>query len=124
MSTARWLTNHCAGSANRPKRANAVALSWVLHDWNDENCRRILRNCYDALPAGGALLINESVLNDDRSGTDFGVLMSLHMLVLCEPGARERTEAEYRGLLEETGFEVEKLVRLAAPRDLLVARKK
>ena len=50
--------------------------------------------------------------------------MSPHMLVLCEPGARERTEAEYAALLEETGFEVEKLFRLDAPRDLLIARKK
>jgi O-methyltransferase domain/Dimerisation domain len=106
-----------------PAGADAIALSWVLHDWNDDNCRKILRNCHDALPAGGALLITETVLNNDGSGTKFGLLMSLHMLVLCEPGARERTEDEYRTLLEETGFTVEKLVRLDAPRDLLIARK-
>ncbi|SPE27939.1 putative O-demethylpuromycin-O-methyltransferase [Candidatus Sulfopaludibacter sp. SbA3] len=106
-----------------PAGADVITLGWVLHDWNDDNCRRILRNCYDALPSGGALLIVESVLHDDHSGTPFGVLMSLHMLVLCEPGARERTQAEYRTLLEETGFRMETLVRLPAPRDLLIARK-
>ena len=106
-----------------PAGADAIALSWVLHDWSDESCRRILRNCHAALPPGGALLITETVLNDDRSGTPFGLLMSLHMLLLCEPGAKERTEAEYRKLLSETGFEVVRLVRLNAPRDLLVARR-
>ena len=106
-----------------PKGADVIALGWVPHDWNDENCRKILRHCYDALPAGGRLLILESILKDDLSGTDFGVLMSLHMLVVCEPGARERSEREFGALLEETGFKVESLVRLAAPRDLLVARK-
>jgi len=55
--------------------------------------------------------------------TPFGVAMSLHMLLLCEPGARERTEDEYRTLLEESGFEMVKVVRLNAPRDLLIARK-
>jgi hypothetical protein len=106
-----------------PDGADAISLAWVLHDWNDEHCRQILRNCHTALPAGGTLLITESVLNPDRAGTAFATLMSLHMLLLCEPGARERTEAEYAELLGATGFRVEGLVRMAAPRDLLVARK-
>jgi hypothetical protein len=104
-----------------PEGADAISLSWMLHDWNDEHCRQILRRCHAALPAGRALLITESVLEADRSGTPFATLMSLHMLVLCEPGARERTEAEYAELLEATGFRVERLVRLNAPRDLLIA---
>ena len=52
-----------------PAGADAIALSWVLHHWNDDNCRRILRHCHDALPVGGALLISESVLQNDGSGT-------------------------------------------------------
>jgi hypothetical protein len=48
--------------------------------------------------------------------------MSLHMLVLCEPGARERNEAEYAGLLADTGFGIERLLRTGAPRDFLIAR--
>jgi len=105
-----------------PGGADVVTLSWVLHDWNDEHCRQILRHCHAALPRGGTLLITESVLNPDHSGTSFAILMSLHMLLFCEPGASERTEAEYTELLESTGFRVERLVRMT-PRDLLVARK-
>ena len=106
-----------------PDGADAVCLSWVLHDWDDEHCRQVLRHCHAALPAGGTLLITDSVLNPDRSGTPFATLMSLHMLLVCEPGARERTEMEYSELLESTGFRVERLVRMSAPRDLLVAKK-
>jgi hypothetical protein len=106
-----------------PEGADAITLAWVLHDWNDEHCRRILRNCHAALPKGGALIITESVLNADGSGAPFATLMSLHMLVLCEPGARERTEAEYADLLADTGFGIERLLRTGAPRDFLIARK-
>ena len=106
-----------------PSGADAIILSVILHDWNDDNCRTILRNCFQALPSQGVLLIRECVLNDDYSGSLFGVLMSLHMLVVCEPGARERREREYRSLLEETGFRDVEVIRLAAPRDLIIARK-
>ena len=71
----------------------------------------------------GVLLISETVLNNDLSGTQFGVLLSLHMLVVCEPGAKERSEAEYRTLLEEAGFRDIEVARLGAPRDLIIARK-
>ncbi len=106
-----------------PPGADVICLSWILHDWNDQHCLQILRHCYNALPSGGALLITESVLEDDRGGTPFAVTMSLHMLAFCESGARERTPAEYRALLEGAGFQMEKVVRLPAPRDLLIARK-
>jgi 2-polyprenyl-3-methyl-5-hydroxy-6-metoxy-1,4-benzoquinol methylase len=106
-----------------PLGADVITLSWILHDWGDENCRKILRNCFEALPSKGVLLISENVLNNDLSGTQFGVLMSLHMLVVCEPGAKERNEDEYGSLLEETGFRNIEVVRFDAPRDLIICRK-
>ena len=105
-----------------PSGADVITLSWILHDWNDDHCRQILRNCHAALPPGGVLLLIENVLEPDGSGSPFSTLMSLHMLVLCEPGARERTQSQHADLLRETGFRVERLVRME-PRDLLVARK-
>jgi len=106
-----------------PSGADVITLSWILHDWSDENCRAILRNCFDALPSKGAILVSETVLNNDSSGTLFGALLSLHMLVVCESGAKERSEAEYRSLLKATGFVEVEIMRLGAPRDLIVARK-
>jgi hypothetical protein len=106
-----------------PRGADAIVLSWILHDWSDSQCRTILRNCFEALPPGGVLLVSELVLQEDGTQRPFGNIMNMHMLIACDPGARERTEAEYRGLLEANGFEQVKLTRLSGPRDLLVARK-
>jgi acetylserotonin O-methyltransferase len=107
-----------------PQGADIIVLGHILHDWSDENCRIILKNCYEALPAGGVLLVSEKVLNDDFSGERYALLMDLHMLLCCEPGARERSEAHYRSLLEDTGFVQIDVVRLDAPRDMVIARKR
>jgi hypothetical protein len=65
----------------------------------------------------------EKALDNDFSGSRFALMLSLHMLIVCEPGARERIEAEYRSLLEEAGFQDTEIIRLDAPRDLIIARK-
>jgi hypothetical protein len=106
-----------------PVGADVITLGWILHDWGDENCRKILRNCFSALPSGGVLLINEAVLQDDFSGSRWAALLSLHMAIVCEPGARERNAAEYRTLLEAAGFSGIEVVRYGGMRDLVVARK-
>ena len=106
-----------------PRGADVIILGHVLHDWSDASCGKILRNCFEALPANGVLLICEKVLNEDFSGSTFTLMKDLTMLVGCEPGARERTEAEYRSLLEESGFKLAEVIRMDAPRDLVVARK-
>jgi len=76
------------------------------------------------LPGRGTLLISESVLNPDFSASTFALMKDLTMKVACESEDRVRTEAEYRSLLDETGFDFVELIRLDAPRDLVVARKK
>jgi hypothetical protein len=106
-----------------PQGADVIVLGHVLHDWSDESCCKILRNCFEALPAQGMLLVSEKVLNNDFSGTRYALMLDLTMLVACESGARERSEPEYRSLLEEAGFREMEVTRLEAPRDLIVARK-
>jgi ubiquinone/menaquinone biosynthesis C-methylase UbiE len=106
-----------------PRGADVMVLGHILHDWSDESCHKILRNCIEVLPSPGVLLVSESVLNDDFSGTTHALMKDLTMLVACESGARERSKAEYRSLLEEAGFRDVEVIRLEAPRDLIVARK-
>lgn len=107
-----------------PRGADVMTLSWILHDWSDENCRKILRHCFEALPAGGTLLISEMVMHDDFSGSSlWSELYSLFMLVCCESSARERSEAEHREQLAEAGFRDVRIVRARGPRDLIVARR-
>jgi ribosomal protein RSM22 (predicted rRNA methylase) len=107
-----------------PAGADIIILGHVLHDWSDENCRRILHNCAAVLPPSGVLLISESVLKNDFSGSAAAHMKDLVMLLANEPGARERSESEYELLLDDAGFKVDQLMRLEAPRDLLVARRR
>jgi acetylserotonin O-methyltransferase len=77
-------------------------LGRILHDWSEEKITLLLRKIADALPPGGALLIGETLVNDDYSGPVYTLMQDLNMLV-CTDG-RERTFAEYRTLLEAAGF--------------------
>ena len=107
-----------------PSGADVILLGHILHDWSDETCRRILRNSAAALPDGGVLLVSESVLEEDFAGRQSANVKDLIMLVANEPDARERSLSEYRGLLDEAGFDVVDVIRFEAPRDLIVARKR
>jgi hypothetical protein len=77
-------------------------LSQVLHDWNDDQCRVILRNIRRAIAGDGRLVILEAPLPDQITGPHPAVELDLLMMVLT--GGRERTIAEYRALLAATGF--------------------
>jgi len=82
--------------------ADLFALGRILHDWSVEKVRTLLRKIHDRLPAGGALLIAERLLNPEKTGPLGGQLQSLNMLVCTE--GKERNAAEYRTLLQEAGF--------------------
>jgi len=82
--------------------ADLFALGRILHDWSADKIRTLLRKICDRLPAGGALLIAERLLNAEKTGPIRGQLQSLNMLVCTE--GKERNVAEYRALLEEAGF--------------------
>jgi O-methyltransferase domain/Dimerisation domain len=107
-----------------PSGADLILLGHILHDWSDETCRRILHHSAAALPDDGLLLISESVLEEDFAGRQSANVKDLIMLVANEPGARERALSEYRGFLDEAGFDVVDVIRFEAPRDLIVARKR
>jgi hypothetical protein len=61
--------------------ANVVMMGHILHDWNLEEKRMLIRKAYEVLLAGGALIVYESIIDDDRSKNVFGLLMSLNMLI-------------------------------------------
>jgi hypothetical protein len=88
-----------------PSGADAYFLSNVLHDWDDDDCLRILRTVRSAMDAQSRLVLVERLLGvPGRSATEARDLafVDLHMLVMF--GARERTKAEYDALLVEAGF--------------------
>jgi acetylserotonin O-methyltransferase len=82
--------------------ADLFALGRILHDWPDDKIDLLLRKIHARLPAGGALLLAEKLLNEDGVGPLAANMQSLNMLVVTE--GRERTLGEYAKLLHEAGF--------------------
>ncbi|MCX7605506.1 MAG: methyltransferase, partial [Bryobacteraceae bacterium] len=101
--------------------ASLYALGRVLHDWDDARCRELLARVHEALPPGGAVLIAEKILDEDRCGPVSATMQSLNMLVCTE--GRDRTESEFRALLEGCGFRHVEARRTGAPLDAILARR-
>lgn len=102
--------------------ADLYALGRILHDWGGEKIDLLLRRIHAALPAGGGLLIAETLLDDDGLGPVPSLMQSLNMLVCTE--GRERTFAGYQALLERAGFAAVEGRRTGAPLDAVLAIKK
>jgi O-methyltransferase domain len=90
--------------------ADAHILKNIVHDWDDERAVAILRNCRAATHDRGRVLIVQEALPPGNTPS-FGKLLDLQMLVI---GGRERTEAEYRALLNDAGYELTQIVPTSA----------
>ncbi|MGA2130826.1 MAG: class I SAM-dependent methyltransferase [Bryobacteraceae bacterium] len=101
--------------------AGLYSLGRVLHDWPEDRIRLLLKKIYDALPPGGALLVAEMLLDEDKSGPTPVHLQSLNMLVCTE--GRERTLREYTSLMHAAGFAVVESCHTGSPLDAILARK-
>lgn len=88
-------------------------LSMILHDWDEAKNRALLRRSFEALPGGGAVVISELLVNDEKTGPAPAALMSLNMLIETE--GRNYTPAEYSAWLEEAGFRHIETVWFDAP---------
>ena len=88
-------------------------LSMILHDWDEAKNRALLRRSFEALPSGGAVVISELLVNDEKTGPAPAALMSLNMLIETE--GRNYTPAEYSAWLEEAGFRHIETVWFDAP---------
>ncbi len=105
-----------------PQAGDAILLSMILHDWDPRRGLQLLKNCWNALPAGGCLLIYEQLLNEDRCGPAVTCLTNLTMLLRTRSGS-EYTEEDYRRLLRESGFEAIQVHRTSGLRHLIQATK-
>jgi ubiquinone/menaquinone biosynthesis C-methylase UbiE len=99
-----------------PAGGDAYILKWIIHDWNDERSITILRNCYRAMTENGKLLLVEAVV-PRGSEPHFSKFIDLNMLVMT--GGRERTEDEYRILLEASGFKLTSTIQTESPMSVL-----
>ena len=83
--------------------ADVLVMGHILHDWNLDEKRMLLKKAHDALPEGGALIVYESLIDDERRTNVRGLIMSLNMLIET-PGGFDYTGADCRGWMAETGF--------------------
>ena len=78
------------------------ALGRIVHDWSEEKILKLFRRIHERLPQGGAILLAEKVLLDDKSGPRWAQMQNLNMLSCTE--GKERTLGEYEALLVKCGF--------------------
>jgi hypothetical protein len=100
-----------------PGGADAYLVKRVLMDWGDEQAAEIVRNCAGAMRDGGKVLVVEMVLppgNEPSPSKAFDLLM-----LLVHPGARIRTEAEFRDLFAAAGLRLTRIIPTASPNSII-----
>ena len=102
--------------------ADVIVMGHILHDWNLEEKHTLIAKAYDALPTGGALIVYESIIYDDRSENAFGLLMSLNMLIET-PGGFDYTAADCIEWMRAAGFTSTRVEHLLGPDTMVVAIK-
>ncbi len=102
--------------------AQVITMGMILHDWNLERKKTLIRKAFEALPEGGALIVIEAFIDDARRSNTFGLFMSLMMLI--EFGdAFDFTIAEFRDWCREAGFSRFDTIPLDGPSSAAVAYK-
>jgi len=103
-------------------RADVVMMGHILHDWNLEQKKLLIGKAFDAIPKGGAVIIYDAIIDDDRSQNLFGLLISLNMLMET-PGGFDYTGADCVKWLKEAGFQETGVEYLAGPDSMVVGIK-
>ncbi|CAN6347762.1 unnamed protein product [Urochloa humidicola] len=85
---------------------DAILMQRIVHDWSDAHCAAILKNCYDALPENGKVIIIEFILpvNPEATPKALGVLHVDMIMLALNPGGKERYEREFQELAKGAGF--------------------
>jgi hypothetical protein len=103
-------------------KADVVLMGHILHDWDLPTKRMLIAKAYDAVPAGGALVVYEAIIDDDRSKNAFGLMMSLNMLIET-PGGFDYTGADCMGWMKAAGFSSTRVEPLVGPDSMVIGIK-
>ncbi|MBM3551189.1 MAG: methyltransferase [Alphaproteobacteria bacterium] len=103
-------------------KTDVIVMGHILHDWDLEQKRMLLKKAYDALPDGGALIVYEAMIDDDRRENAFGLLMSLNMLIETD-GGFDFTGADCQAWMKDAGFSSTRVEPLNGPDSMAVALK-
>ena len=102
--------------------ADVLIMGHILHDWGFEKKRMLIRKAYEALPYGGALIVYDPIIDDERRKNAFGLLMSLNMLIETREGF-DFTGADCIGWLKEAGFVETRVEPLVGPDSIVIGSK-
>ncbi|MCA1557541.1 MAG: methyltransferase, partial [Acidobacteria bacterium] len=103
-------------------QADVLVMGHILHDWDLETKRMLIKKAYDALPSGGAFIVYEALIDDERRENAFGLLMSLNMLIET-PAGFDYTGADCSGWMRDAGFRETRVEHLAGPDSMVVGIK-
>jgi predicted transcriptional regulator len=103
-------------------KVDVIMMGHILHDWDLGEKQMLIRKVYDALPAGGAFIAYDAIIDDDRSQNAFGLLMSLNMLIES-PGGFDYTGADCMGWMKEAGFRDTRVEHLVGPDSMVIGIK-
>lgn len=103
-------------------QGDVLMMGHILHDWDLAEKMLLLRKAYEALPPGGALIVYDALIDDERRANAFGLLMSLNMLIETE-GGFDYTGADCIGWMRETGFRDMRVEPLAGPDSMVIGIK-
>ena len=103
-------------------KADVITMGMILHDWDLERKMQLIRAAYDALPASGAFIAVEALIDDARRENVFGLLMSLNMLI--EFGdAFDFAGADFQKWCRDVGFQRFEIIHLSGPSSAAIAYK-
>lgn len=103
-------------------KVDVIMMGHILHDWNLEEKKMLIRKAYEAIPEGGAFIAYDSIIDDDRRSNAFGLLMSLNMLIES-PGGFDYTGADCTGWMREAGFRETRVEHLVGPDSMVIGIK-
>jgi O-methyltransferase domain/Dimerisation domain len=103
-------------------KADVVMMGHILHDWDLPTKKMLIGKAFEAIPAGGALIVYEAIIDDDRSQNAFGLMMSLNMLIET-PGGFDYTGADCAAWMKDAGFSTTRVEPLVGPDSMVVGIK-
>jgi O-methyltransferase domain/Dimerisation domain len=103
-------------------KADVIMMGHILHDWNLDEKQMLLAKAYEALPEGGALMVYDAIIDDDRSKNAFGLMMSLQMMIETH-GGFDYTGADCIGWMKKAGFKEARVEHLVGPDSMVIGIK-
>ena len=103
-------------------KADVIVMGHILHDWDLAQKKALLGKVFDALPKGGAVVVYDAIIDDDRRQNAFGLMMSLTMLIET-PGGFDYTGEDCQAWMREAGFSKTRVEPLVGPDSMVIGLK-